>query len=87
MEEVFLPKWIILVKMVTAIYNMVGKYWSLKIQPMSRFQVNCTGKRTGAVKGTGSGESVQRCCLGSAYAWEVALDKCLKTVWEEGDYD
>ena len=30
--------WILLVKTVTAIYHMVGGNWSLKIQPMSRFQ-------------------------------------------------
>ena len=30
---------IILVNTVTDIYNMVGKFWSLKFQPMSHFQV------------------------------------------------
>ena len=31
-------KWILLVKTVTAIHNMAGKFWSHKIQPMSCFQ-------------------------------------------------
>ena len=43
---IFLNIWFLLVNTVTAIYNMVEKFWSLKIQPMSRFQANSTKKGT-----------------------------------------
>ena len=36
--KLFWHSWILLVKTVTAIYNMAGKFWILKIQPTSRFQ-------------------------------------------------
>ena len=36
---IFLYTWVLLVKKITAIYKMAGKFWSLKIQPMSHLQV------------------------------------------------
>ena len=35
----FLHILILLIKTLTAIYNMGGKFWSLKTQPMSHFQL------------------------------------------------
>ena len=42
-HENFFHIWILFINMVTAIYNMVGKFWTIKIQPMSCFQMNGTG--------------------------------------------
>ena len=44
--KLFLHIWILFFKTVMAIYNMTGKFWSLKIQPMSCLQVNGTFKRS-----------------------------------------
>ena len=38
----FLSIWIILLKMVTAVYNTVGEFWGPKTEPISCFQVNST---------------------------------------------
>ena len=40
--QIFLHIWILLVNTVMAIYIMVGKFLTLKIQPMSRFQEHGT---------------------------------------------
>ena len=34
----FLPIHILLVKTIRSVFNMAGKFWRLKIQPMSPFQ-------------------------------------------------